>query len=104
MSRRKEGRSPNRRTEKEAGDGIFKVTYLRCSCFRTIAMTYGGETSIINDDNWVDSVSLYRDAQVVSFFSACLDLSAWGNHAAFLTHRFLLYISVHLFMYAYMSY
>jgi len=28
-------------------------------------MTYGSKTSIINDDNWVDSVSLYQDVQMV---------------------------------------
>lgn len=58
---RKDVRQIDGHKKKREAVNIFKVMYLRCtteSYFQTIAMTYGSKTSIINDDNWVDSVFL----------------------------------------------
>jgi hypothetical protein len=54
-SRRQEGRSPNRWTEKEARDGKYLqgdafALHRDRSCFQMIAVMYVSKTSIINDN------------------------------------------------------
>lgn len=69
MSRRKEGRSPNRWAEKEAGDGkylqgdVFTLHYgiaFQWLRWRTVA-----KHQSLTMMNWVDSMSLYWDVEIV---------------------------------------